>query len=53
MATAMNETLKVVVSTTLDRVDWQNSALLEGDLAEAVHGAQSVFFAILILTLVV
>ena len=36
MATAMNETLKVVVSTTLDRVDWQNSALLEGDLAEAV-----------------
>jgi dihydrofolate reductase len=36
MATAMNETPKVVVSTTLDQVDWQNSTLLEGDLAEAV-----------------
>ena len=36
MAAAMNETPKVVVSTTLDQVDWQNSTLLEGDLAEAV-----------------
>jgi dihydrofolate reductase len=36
MARAMNETPKVVVSTTLDRVDWQNSTLLEGDLAEAI-----------------
>jgi dihydrofolate reductase len=36
MATAMNETPKVVVSTTLERVEWQNSTLLEGDLAEAV-----------------
>jgi dihydrofolate reductase len=36
MATAMNETPKVVVSTTLERVDWQNSTLLRGDLAEAI-----------------
>jgi dihydrofolate reductase len=36
MAAAMNETPKVVVSMTLDRVDWQNSTLLEGDLSEAV-----------------
>jgi dihydrofolate reductase len=26
----------VVASTTLDRVEWQNSTLLEGDLVEAV-----------------
>jgi dihydrofolate reductase len=32
----MNETPKVVASTTLDQVEWENSALLEGDLAEAV-----------------
>jgi hypothetical protein len=36
MAAAMNETPKVVVSTTLDQVEWQNSTLLDGDLAEAV-----------------
>ena len=36
MATVMNETPKVVASTTLDRVEWQNSVLLEGDLVEAV-----------------
>jgi dihydrofolate reductase len=36
MAAIMNETPKVVASTTLDQVEWENSALLEGDLAEAV-----------------
>ena len=36
MAQAMNETPKFVVSTTLDKVDWQNSTLLEGDLGKAV-----------------
>lgn len=35
MAGAMNETPKYVVSTTLDKVEWQNSALLEGDLANS------------------
>jgi dihydrofolate reductase len=34
----MNDTPKFVASTTLDNVDdWQNSTLLEGDLAEAVN----------------
>lgn len=32
----MNDTPKYVASTTLTEVDWQNSALLEGDLADAV-----------------
>ncbi len=36
VATAMNETPKFVASRTLDEVGWQNSTLLEGDLAEAV-----------------
>ena len=36
MAGLMNETPKHVVSTTLDKVEWQNSTLLEGDLARAV-----------------
>jgi dihydrofolate reductase len=36
MAGAMNATQKYVVSTTLDKVGWQNSTLLEGDLAKAV-----------------
>lgn len=36
MAGTMNATPKHVVSTTLDRVEWQNSTLLEGDLAKAV-----------------
>lgn len=36
MAGVMNETPKYVVSTTLDSVEWQNSTLLQGDLAEAV-----------------
>jgi len=33
----MNETPKFVASRTLDKVEWQNSTLLEGDLAEAVN----------------
>jgi len=33
----MNETPKFVASTTLDKVEWHNSTLLEGDLAEAVN----------------
>ena len=36
MAAAMNETPKFVVSTTLGEVEWQNSTLLNGDLAESV-----------------
>ena len=36
MAGPMNETPKFVASTTLERVGWQNSTLLEGDLGEAV-----------------
>jgi dihydrofolate reductase len=32
----MNETPKFVASTTLQKVDWQNSTLLEGDLADSV-----------------
>ena len=36
MAATMNETRKVVVSTTLEQVDWQNSTLLAGELAEGV-----------------
>jgi dihydrofolate reductase len=32
----MNETPKFVASTTLEKVDWQNSTLLDGDLAETV-----------------
>jgi dihydrofolate reductase len=33
----MNDTPKFVVSTTLEKVEWQNSTLLEGDLVEAVN----------------
>ena len=36
MAGPMNETPKYVVSTTLDTVEWQNSTLLEDDVARAV-----------------
>jgi len=32
-ASHINNTPKYVVSTTLDRVDWQNSTLIKGDLA--------------------
>jgi dihydrofolate reductase len=32
----MNNTLKVVVSNTLDTADWHNSILLGGDLAEQI-----------------
>jgi dihydrofolate reductase len=37
----MNETPKVVVSTTLERVDWQNSTLLEGGLADGVNALKA------------
>jgi dihydrofolate reductase len=37
----MNETPKFVASTTLEKVDWQNSTLLDGDLAEAVTELKS------------
>jgi dihydrofolate reductase len=32
----MNNQNKVVVSTTLNKVDWKNSTLLKGDLAKAI-----------------
>jgi dihydrofolate reductase len=33
---ALNEATKYVASRTLEKVEWQNSVLLEGDVAEAV-----------------
>jgi dihydrofolate reductase len=36
MARALNSAKKYVASTTLDRVDWQNSTLLIGDVAERI-----------------
>jgi dihydrofolate reductase len=36
-ASYINQVPKYVVSTTLDRVDWQNSTLIKGDLAGAVN----------------
>jgi dihydrofolate reductase len=36
MAEYMNNTPKYVASTTLDEVEWNNSQLLEGDVAKAV-----------------
>jgi dihydrofolate reductase len=36
MAAAINSTRKYVASTTLDSAEWDNSRLLEGDVAEAV-----------------
>jgi dihydrofolate reductase len=36
MATAMNSARKYVASTTLDSAEWENSSVLEGDVAEAV-----------------
>ena len=37
----MNETPKVVVSTTLEHVDWQNSTLLDGGLADGVNALKA------------
>jgi dihydrofolate reductase len=36
MAAKLNSVQKYVASTTLDHVDWQNSTLIKGDVAEAV-----------------
>jgi dihydrofolate reductase len=36
MAVKLNSVEKYVASTTLDSVEWQNSTLIEGDVAEAV-----------------
>src|SRR5215207_7738491 len=36
MADPMNGTPKYVISRTLDKIEWENSTLLEGDLAKAV-----------------
>jgi dihydrofolate reductase len=36
-ATFINNTPKYVVSTTLDKVEWKNSTLLKGDLAENIR----------------
>jgi dihydrofolate reductase len=36
MAAKLNSVQKYVASTTLDSVDWQNSTLIEGDVAEGV-----------------
>lgn len=35
-ASHINNTPKYVVSTTLDKVEWQNSTLIKGNLAEAI-----------------
>jgi dihydrofolate reductase len=35
-ASFINNTPKYVVSTTLDKVEWQNSTLIKGDLAAAI-----------------
>ena len=37
MADAMNNTPKLVASTTLETVDWQNSTLIQGDLATELN----------------
>ena len=37
VAAALNEHPKYVASRTLDKVDWQNSTLLKGDVVEAVR----------------
>jgi dihydrofolate reductase len=36
MADRMNSFPKVVVSTTLDRADWQNSTLISGNVTEEI-----------------
>ncbi len=38
LADRLNEARKYVASTTLDKVEWNNSTLLQGDVAEAVAG---------------
>lgn len=38
---ALNNATKYVASRTLDKVEWQNSVLLEGDVAEAVAKLKS------------
>jgi dihydrofolate reductase len=40
-AAAMNGTPKLVASRTLDRVDWENSTLLEGDAADALRAIKA------------
>ena len=40
-ASIMNDTPKYVASTTLTQVTWQNSTLLEGELADAVNELKS------------
>ena len=37
VADVMNNTLKVVVSTTLKAADWQNSTLISSDVAQAIN----------------
>jgi dihydrofolate reductase len=41
IADHLNSTRKHVASTTLDRVEWNNSTLIEGDVAEYVRGAEA------------
>jgi hypothetical protein len=38
----LNSTPKYVASRTLEGVEWRNSMLLEGDVAEAVANLKSV-----------
>jgi dihydrofolate reductase len=40
-ANVLNTVRKYVASRTLDRVDWNNSVLLEGDVAEAVRALKA------------
>jgi dihydrofolate reductase len=41
IADQLNSTRKYVASTTLERVDWNNSTLITGDVAEYVAGLKS------------
>jgi dihydrofolate reductase len=41
IADQLNSTRKHVASTTLERADWNNSTLIEGDVAEYVHTLKS------------
>ena len=41
IATALNTRPKFVASRTLDRLEWSNSSLLRGDVAEAVAGLKA------------